>query len=232
MHTESTEVKTIDLALVGGLGLGAKLREGRIMNFSPTGVTLHEGLTFEQWSELMRFFRGIKALYHLALADIVAYGKAKYGEEQVANVLAQLEFDFVDVTKAEAIAVIAPEMRHPSLTSEHYWVVGRMEKLDEAGRAKWLRVAVSEGLTPLDLQRSIEAGVVVKVNQTLAAQGRGTGIAMVEGFRQLFDVWRRKVDRTEPILKWDDERKRKFLEEVEPVVQLAEQVKASLGGAR
>lgn len=70
---------------------------------------------------------------------------------------------------------------------------------------------------------------MVRADRTMAAKGRNSGFATLQGVRQIFDVWRRKATKDEPIEKWEEDRKRQVLEEIAPVVELANELRRSLG---
>ena len=217
----------IQLALTTGLAPGAKLREGRIVSCNSVGLVFHGEMTLEQWQQLLALFRRIRNQFHFALADMIAYGRENFGEQQVAETLEQLEFDIQDTLRGAAISTLPHGSRRETLTSEHHYVAAKAD-LSTASRAGWLKTAEKEKLTALELQHSIEAGQVVKANTSLAGRGRGTGIATIEGVLFMYKQWERQVSETDPIEDWEPERKRRFLDEVAPLEVRIRRVRESL----
>lgn len=219
---------SVSLAVIGGLNEGAKLRENRMFEMSPTGIRFHGKMSKPQIIELLQLLKQTKNIYHMALADVITHAKAEYGMEFVASALEQLEFDLADGIKANTIALLPSSVRHAKLSSEHLYVVGNAElagKITPEQSKEWLENAVECDLSAAELKASIEAGKVIRSDKS----PRKNTLVTIEGLHFWFMSWRKQV---KDVNQWDAERKRKLLEELSPIVQLAEEVRQSLEVAK
>ncbi len=220
----------IQLAIVNGLKPGGNLREGRMVSMAPGGVGLvfHGKMNFDQWRQLLQFLKEVKSQFHFAFADTIKYGRENYTEELVKEAITTIDFDHQDLLRAEAISVLPHEHRTSNLTSEHHYIAAKVENMGELEKWGWLETAVKENLSALELAHSIEAGKVTKMKTSASGQGRGAGIASIEGVRFMFQAWSRQVQEHDPIETWDRERKERWLEEVKPIEETIKMVRESL----
>ena len=80
----------------------------------------------------------------------------------------------------------------------------------------------------LELKKSIEAGHIIRQESVDKESGRGAGITNVQSLRVWFTRWETQAGGHEQILSWPPERKKSFLEEVRPIVELAREMEATL----
>lgn len=213
----------VPLALTHGLAVGGKLRENRIVEVTAMGITFLGDLSFDQCVSLLAGLKHVQGAFHICLADVLAYMRQRFSDEAVENALVQLEFEMSDVAQATAIAAVPRQLRAPGLTSEHYFVVARAD-LTVDQQKRWLRVASEKRLTGLELKRSIERGEVVKER----SGNSQSGIVTIQGIRYWFERWAAKMGGEEQILHWEADFRRKWLEEVKPIIELAHKVEESL----
>jgi G3E family GTPase len=128
-----------------------------------TALILPEGLSTHQWEEIGRFLRGSHDSLMTWEADWLRYGKANYDEATVSNALTQLEFPLHALERFQLIAEVEPKHRHHELTEEHYLVVAKRCETEKQ-RESWLNTAAIEKLTPRELQASIRAKEVVRID--------------------------------------------------------------------
>ena len=227
--SEPKENHPFELALTSGLSPGAKLRENRMLQFSATGIKFNGDLTLEQWREVLGLWKQVRGTYFTGLADIIAYGKTKFGEEIVKDALVQYEFDLADEARALAIGQLPLELRSLSLTEEHYFVLGK--KLDDdKERRKWITLVEKHELSAYELEKSIEAGKIVKGATLSDRQGRNSGLLTIQSIAARFDTWEKNVGGEEKILLMDEENKRALFKELEKPGELYLKLKAQLGG--
>jgi len=219
--------QAISLALTTGLSPGAKLRENRMMEFTKTGIRFSGDLTLEQWQETVALWRTVRLTYFTGLADIIAYGKEKFGEEKVKETLAQYEFDLNDELKALSIGQLPLVLRSGALSEEHYYVLGKFLDNDE-DRAKWVKLVEENKLTAYELQRSIEAGNVVNGDDLKSKQGRNSGFLTIHSLSARFEVWERNVGGEAAILSMDEINRRALLKELEGPGELYLKLKSQL----
>jgi hypothetical protein len=217
---------TIDLALTRGLSPGAKLRENRLFQITPTGLKFMGELSYEQWQDGMAMIKMMKGNLQVWLADFISHGRQLFGDEKVQETLAQMEFDYQDAQKAIAIGSLPAAVRRCGLTSEHYWVLAKAG-LEDGQQEQWAALAEEHKLTPLQLVQSIAAGKVIKEGKGRNAGAKG--IATVHGIRQYFDLWYHQVDKTDPITNWTPDRKRELWEELKGPVEVGVRLARELG---
>jgi hypothetical protein len=189
------------------------------------GLEVTEDLTLDEIKALLVAFKGMDSACALNLADLLSYGKKMYGGEQMEMLLETVEFDYVTARKAISLADIPVGLRHVDLEKEHYFVVAALEYVDQV---RWLDLAIKEKLSALELQRSIEAGRILRKADIAAMSGSGSGVFTYQGILTSFDRWCRKVGGDEKILSWDAEQKRRWLTDMSAVLQLAGKVQRSL----
>jgi hypothetical protein len=185
-------------------------------------------MSIERWREVMHTLQMWKTASTVWLADAITYGRDHFGQAEVEDTLTQMEFDLMDAQRAIGIGTLDRDTRHAELNSEHYWVLAKAQ-LSTDEQIRWASLAVKHKLTAALLGKSITAGKVITPNESSLNSGRGSGIATVQGFRQLFDTWFRKVDQDDPIQKWPETRKRELLEVLKGPVRLGLQLARALG---
>lgn len=222
----------VDLAVMtdqpnkAGVGLGRRIRFGHL------GLEFLGEMTADQWCDALSLFRTIKDAWDYFLADLLTYGRKKFGDEFVSTKVQQLEFDLADITRATCIGEVPREARRQALTAEHHYVVALKipESEREADRARWLELAEQHSLTPTDLRRSIEAGQVLTSEERQTSGGTGSGnIYTVHGLRFFWERWQRKTGGTKAIEKLSLEERKRVYEELKPIHDFAEQLRVSLG---
>ena len=193
------------------------------LKFAPEGLEIDPDLNFDQWHSLLSIFPKFKAAFHSHLADVLEFGRNKFGEAIVAQTLAQLEFDQIDVKRATAISTLARSTRKPWLNSEHYWVMSQ-SKMEPEAQAFWASQVVQHRLSPVELRQSIEKGKVI--TPSLLPDKR-SGIPTIHGWRQIFELWWKDV--SDFIDDWPDDRKAHVLEELREPARLAIRLAKELG---
>ena len=190
------------------------------------GIRLDGDLTKEEWVNLLTSLQCVKHAYHNTLADVLNYGRKKFGQEAVTQCLEQLEFELADVTKADAIGKLDYDFRlaYP-LTSEHYFVLSHLE---EPARSKWAKIAEKQKLSALELKRSIEAGKVLRLAEIQANSGQSTGINTIQGVVFRMQQWQQSMGGTEKILHLPIPERQNLLTLLTPAIELAAKLEQSL----
>jgi len=172
------------------------MKNTQLMEYSvPQGVKatkmaliLPEGLSTHQWEEVGRFLRGANDSLTTWEADWLRYGRANYDEATVTNALTQLEFPMHALERFQLIAEVAPEHRHKDLSEEHYLVVSKRCE-DDKQRQVWLNTAAIEGLSPRELQASIRANEVIRINM----DERRVSLPSPYAARAEYFAWRKEL---------------------------------------
>ncbi|NDD54284.1 hypothetical protein EBZ39_10485 [bacterium] len=198
-------------------------REGRAVEkvpgvrITPNGLVFEKVLNIEQWKEVGRALQSFKRAQTWFEADWLARGSAWFDQSEMAEALDQLEFDFGPKTNALiTLGTVPIENRRPGLTAAHYLVLQKLKTIKE--QDKWAKTAESEKLTPNDLNRSIAANAVVR-----GSDERSSGIFTLAAWVMEFEVWKRSLDEGWP---GDTAWCAKVREQIRPVIEFVEQVKA------
>jgi hypothetical protein len=193
------------------------------------GVIFPEGCSEDAWRETLSLLKSVRDGYHMALADTIAYGRERFGDEKVAEAMVQLEFSQADFNMASNISRIPIGLRKndDGLTAEHFHVVGHIFGDNEPAQKKWLATAAKEHLSPRELRRSIDTGSVVRSDPQRTGRSSG-GIVTIQGIMFTFDQWRRQVGGQESMLHWEEKERRQWLEETRPFAELRKAVEESL----
>lgn len=153
-----------------------------------TALILPQGLSTQQWEEIGRFLRASHDSLTTWEADWLRYGRANYDEATVNNALTQLEFPLHALERFQLIAEVEPKHRNAMLTEEHYLVVGKRCE-DEKQREVWLNTAAIEGLSPRELQASIRANEVVRIDM----DKRRVSLPSPYAARSEYFAWRKEL---------------------------------------
>jgi hypothetical protein len=190
---------------------------------SRSGLRIEGKLSLDEWTQIIRSLRDVRHAYHCALADAICYGKENFGAENVANTLEQTEFDFQDISKATAIGTLALGFReaHDTLTSEHYFILSGVE---EPERSKWAEIAQREGLKPIELKRSIEAGQILRLADIASGSGQGSGITTIQGAIFKLRQWQNTMGGPDRILELPRTQLNELLTLLTPIIELASQI--------
>jgi hypothetical protein len=192
-----------------------------LVAFGRDRLNFHRHPDWDEWGQLMLFLKAARSTSLRWLADARLVGRRAFGDERVQEFEEQLELALPDLKAAEALASL--ECRSDVLSDEHHFVVAK--KVEDANeQARWLETARREGLTPSELKSSIMAGRVVKKKEL---SGRAGGVPMIEGVRQLFDLWAKKVPE-EQWKSWPKEKQTMLLEEIRPIFEMGRWLEESL----
>lgn len=186
-----------------------------------TELTLPEGLctfsrgalyfartpTQEEWEQIGRYVHAARGSSLRWMADWRREGRRYFGDAVVEDAEKQLEFEFRDLKAAEAIEKL--DGYHPyAPTDAHAFVAGKL--CDTVAAAEeWLIKASEQKLTPLELQKSIKAGEIVRdsTEAKKPATGPGaTGVLTLEAIHMDFHRWHSRVKDDGFPGEWDSRR--------------------------
>ena len=193
------------------------------------GIQLIDGaLNFEQWRAYLDGYRQVNNAYIEGLADLIRYGRSNFGDNETEDALKQLEFSLADAQHAASIGQTTFEFRDEfGLSSEHYYLLGKLP--DDDTRRHWAGLAKKHDLTALELKRSIEGGKVIKTDEISQRSGRDSGGLMtVQALVFSFERWEKQVGGEAKVLSWDRDRRQQWLQEMNPMLTLADRVRQSL----
>lgn len=220
--TEQTVVNNyIELAIVRGATSG-QLKLNRI-----TGeIEFSDDVSYEQWLEVLATAKTLRDKAAVAVACCMSYGKKRWGEVKVNEGLEQLEFEATLVKSAIAINSIPKALLHENLDEDHYVELAKAN-LTPAQAKKWAKIAADQRLTASQLRASIKEGEVVDREATKALQH---GLITIQGIRQEFDIWARRVGGIDGIKKMDMDNQVEIMEELSAICDLGFELHAHLSG--
>jgi hypothetical protein len=185
-----------------------------------TTLTLPEGLcTFsrgalvftrppsqEEWEQIGRYVHAARGSSLRWMADWRMEGRRQFGDEVVAQAERQLEFEFKDLRAAEALEKL--DGVHPSAPSDaHAFVAARLCE-NSYDAQEWLEKARTENLSPVELQKSIKAGEIVREDSSKGgtASAGTTGILTLEAIHMDFLRWVKRAEDDGFPVKWEPRR--------------------------
>jgi hypothetical protein len=195
--------------------MGTQLTEYAVpqgVRASKTALIMPEKMHSDDWVQLGHFLRSSEDSLGLWQADWLKYGYSNYEHEFVDGVVGQMEFRLHGVEKLELLQEVLPEHRHESLTQEHYLVVSKRCDNDK-DRQVWLTTASIEGLSPRELQASIRAHEVIRIDM----DKRTVSMPSPYATRREYNSWRKELG--EGWLDWSPALLREIAEELQDIAQ-------------
>lgn len=192
------------------------------MNKQNLELTLPEGLcTFsrgalvftrtpsqDEWEQIGRYVHAARGSSLRWMADWRMEGRRQFGDEVVSSAERQLEFEFKDLRAAEALEKL--DGVHPSAPSDAHAFVAAKLCENSTDAQEWLEKAREENLSPLELQKSIKAGEIVRETSGSAPTGSvGSGVLTLEAIHMDFLRWNSRVSDDGFPENWDPHQLRK-----------------------
>ena len=177
-----------------------------------TALILPQGMTPDDWVQLGYFLRSSEDSLGIWQADWRKHGYENYERSFVDGVVGQLEFHLHGVEKLELYGQILPEHRHETLSNEHYLIAAK-RLTDPKERETWLFTAQSEGLSPRELQASIRAHEVIRIEM----EKRQVSLPSPYAARAEYRAWRKELGEA-----WQQWTKQDFLDVAETMKEMAE----------
>jgi hypothetical protein len=199
------------------------------MNNTNTTLTLPEGLcTFsrgglaftrapseQEWEQIGRYVHAARGSSLRWMADWRMEGRRQFGDEFVESAEKQLEFEFRDLRAAEVLEKL--DGAHPSAPSDaHAFVAAKLCK-DSDDAQEWLEKARTENLTPVELQKSIKAGEIVREESPKPIGSTYSGVLTLEAIHMDFLRWRSRSDDNGFPAEWTPEQLAKVRELLMPM---------------
>lgn len=199
------------------------------MDITRYGLRIQEDLTEETWTALMMKLKLIKDTFRTTIADLLSYGRNRFGEDFVNDTVEQLEFSFEDITQANAIGKVPLALRQGyQLTSEHSYVLGLAFPDDPTSQDLWASRAREHHLSALALKRSIERGEIITDEALKGETGSGSGIPVINGLGLQFSRWQNHIGGEEKVLTMSEPARRQILREISPIAALCRRIELSL----
>lgn len=213
--TNNNQPRSIELSIVQGETSGLVK-----INDRTGGVEFADDMSYEQWCEILRLAKIMRKKAAIAVADCIGWGIAKWGRKKVDEALEQLELEATLVKSSYMIASIPTELRFDNLEPDHYVELAK-SGIPKPQKVRWARIASEQRLTPSQLRFSIIEGEVV---DRAAAKAMQTGVLTIQGVRQSFDVWLRRVGGIEGVIKMESDHKIEIMEELDAICEFGMQL--------
>ncbi len=194
------------------------------VTLSETGLAFADDCSIEQWREVVKVIKMAKTKLNLWLGDAYSFATTKWGQETADAELGQFELNLSDVRAAIAINTVPRELRYANLSSEHYIELSKAP--DKKKQIKWARIASEQNLTPTQLRFSIIENEVVDM---AAAKQLKSGVVTIQGIRQSFDVWLRKVGGIDGVQGMEKDHQEEILNELDEIIDFGMQLRGELG---
>jgi hypothetical protein len=210
--------------------VGGELERERSFRITPTGVVFTKELTKEEFRELIGMFKVLGDSYDICLGTTLRAGMEWYGKEYVEGVLEQAEFPYAAAVRALVLSQMELDFTEwTGLTGDHYHVLGLAFRGDATLQEKWAQETEKHHLSPRALKRSIERGEVVTDAQIEEESGgHSGGFGYLDELALAYSQWSRRVGGKKAVMELPRDEKIKWLGSVQPIVELAEEVEASL----
>lgn len=204
------------------------------MNTTSTELTLPEGLctfsrgalvftrppTQEEWEQIGRYVHAARGSSLRWMADWRMEGRRQFGDAIVAEAERQLEFEFKDLRAAEALERL--DGVHPSAPSDaHAFVAAKLCK-DSDDAQEWLEKARTENLSPVELQKSIRAGEIVRDEPTKSTGTGSAGLLTLESIHMDFLRWKSRAQDDGFPHEWDERQLHRVLDLLAPMREAAQ----------
>jgi len=169
------------------------LPEG-LCTFSRGALVFTRPPTQEEWEQIGRYVHAARGSSLRWMADWRMEGRRQFGDEVVAEAERQLEFEFKDLRAAEALERL--DGVHPSAPSDAHAFVAAKLCENSYDAQEWLERARTEKLSPVELQKSIKAGEIVRdeASKPGAASAGSTGVLTLESISMDFLRWLRRSE--------------------------------------
>lgn len=177
-------------------------------------------ISHAQWLDVLRLAKTLNKKSAVAVADCIAFGTKAWSRKTVDFDLEQLELEATLVKTAIAVNSIPREMRFENLYGDHYVELAKAD-LPKAKKLWWARVASEQRLTAVQLRFSIIEGEVVDRSVTKILH---TGVYTVQGVRQSFDVWLRRVGGLEGVKAMEPDHQIEIMEELDAICEFGMQL--------
>jgi hypothetical protein len=215
------------------------------MNKQNLELTLPEGLcTFsrgalvftrtpsqEEWEQIGRYVHAARGSSLRWMADWRMEGRRQFGDEVVAEAERQLEFEFKDLRAAEALEKL--DGVHPSAPSDAHAFVAAKLCENSTDAQEWLEKAREENLSPVELQKSIKAGEIVRESAGSAPTGSaGSGVLTLEAIHMDFRRWLSRVADDGFPEEWQDHQLAKVVDLLRPMAMAFERATSGIQSGR
>lgn len=206
------------------------LPEG-LCTFSRGALVFTRTPTQAEWEQIGRYVHAARGSSLRWMADWRMEGRRHFGDEVVAEAERQLEFEFKDLRAAEALEKL--DGVHPSAPSDAHAFVAAKLCENSTDAQEWLEKAREENLSPVELQKSIKAGEIVRETAGSAPTGSaGSGVLTLEVIHMDFRRWLSRVADDGFPEEWQDHQLAKVVDLLRPMAMAFERATAGIQNGR
>jgi len=206
------------------------LPEG-LCTFSRGALVFTRTPTQAEWEQIGRYVHAARGSSLRWMADWRMEGRRHFGDEVVAEAERQLEFEFKDLRAAEALEKL--DGVHPSAPSDAHAFVAAKLCENSTDAQEWLEKAREENLSPVELQKSIKAGEIVRETSGSAPTGSaGSGVLTLEAIHMDFRRWLSRVSDDGFPEEWQDHQLAKVVDLLRPMAMAFERATSGIHSGR
>lgn len=122
------------------------------VNLTPIGLTITNGLAYDEWLDLMRTLVRLETAFQFAIGDALIYGETAYGEKY-SQAMDATGLSYQSLANMVWVAKHVPmHNRIQDVSWTHHRAVASIEQTDQKAMLEWAR---DRGMTAVDLQSHI-----------------------------------------------------------------------------
>lgn len=185
-----------------------------------TGIDFLADLSSEEWEQLGKRLVRVGKSIGLLIGDWINYGEKRFGSTYL-EALKRTGFDYGTLRDFAYVArSVQLSCRHDNLSFEHHKIVAKLAPDDQQ---KWLVTAAKHDLSKRRLRKSVIIGRVVSIDEMRDDPADRAHVTYMVWINRLCQWWRKRVD-DDPIEKWDEADRATLKRDLQPLVQIYEQL--------
>ena len=132
---------------------------GDNFKFTPTGLTIKENTTIDDWIKCGKFLRRAEGAVQFWLGDWINFGEKKYGE-MYSQALEESDYGYGTLRNFAWIAnKVELSSRNDNLSFKHHQLIAGFDQKDQS---RWLKRASDEEWSVADMRKEIN---LVAINE-------------------------------------------------------------------
>jgi len=203
--------------------------QGDKFHINENGIEFHGLLTRKEWNALGNKVGRVGKSIGFVIGDWFNYGQHQWGGDgsgRVGGMYADaIELTGLDYHTLSSFSNVARQvqfrLRNRNLDFNHHRVVAKLKTPEE--QQQWLDAAEKHGLSVRRLRKSINSGRVVSIEEMKpdpADRGQQTYLSWIIRLSQ----WWRKRTADDPVSAWDDDLKAMLKRDIQPIVDIYNQL--------
>lgn len=135
--------------------------------FTKTSLTISDGISKEQWTELGSFLKTVEGCVQFWIGDWIRFGEKKWGEKY-KEAIEKTGLDYGTLRDYKWVAEkVDLSLRNDKLDYQHHKQIASLSPKEQE---KWLNKAETENLTIRELRQAIRGSKPFKTSKTLEGE--------------------------------------------------------------